>query len=86
MCYSFLHNDGSSGVLLSAKYLEATAISLCFKILLKYILTNITVEKHTPCKLTFVYTSYIRYGIRAAPKFGKHASLYSYHKKSAVVW
>ena len=67
---SFLHNGGSSGVLLIAKYLEAAAISLYFKIILKYILTNSTVEKDTPCKVTFVYTSYIRYGIRAASKFG----------------
>ena len=43
-------------------------------------LTYITVQKDTLCKLSFVYTSYIRYGVRAVPKFGKHASLFSYHK------
>ena len=37
-----------------------------------------TVGKHTPRKLSFVYTSYIRYGVRAVPKFGKHASLFAY--------
>ena len=41
----------------------------------------ITVGKHTPCKLSFLYTSYIRYGVRAAPKLGKHASLFSYHNE-----
>ena len=41
----------------------------------------VTVGKHTPCKLSFVYTSYIRYGVRAAPKFGKHALPFSYHNK-----
>ena len=39
-----------------------------------------TVGKHTPSKLSFVYTSYIRFGVQAAPKFGKHTSLFSYHK------
>ena len=38
-----------------------------------------TVGKHTPCKLSFVYTSYIKYGVRAAPKFGNQASLFSHH-------
>ena len=41
--------------------------------------------KHTPCKLSFVYKSYIRYGIRAVPKFGKQASLFSYHKDKKYV-
>ena len=41
---------------------------------------RITVGKHTPCGLSFVYTSYIRYAVRAVPKFGKHALLFSYHK------
>ena len=27
---------------------------------------------------SFVYTSYIRYGVRAAPKFGKHVALFSF--------
>ena len=34
-------------------------------------------REHTPCKLSFVYTPYIRYGVS---KFGKHESLFSYHK------
>ena len=46
---------------------------------------SITVGKHTPCKLSFVYTSYIRYGVRAVSKFGKHASLFSYHKDKTYV-
>ena len=45
----------------------------------------ITVGKHTPCLLSFVYTSYIRYGVRAVPKFGKHALLFSYHKDKNYV-
>ena len=44
-----------------------------------------TVGKHTPCGLSFVYTSYIRYGVRAVPKFGKHALLCSYHKGKKYV-
>ena len=44
-----------------------------------------TVGKHTPCGLSFVYTSYIRYGVRAGPKFGKHASLFSYYKRKKYV-
>ena len=28
---------------------------------------EVTVGKHTPCKLSFVYTSYIRYCVRAVP-------------------
>ena len=47
---------------------------------------NITVGKHTPCLLSFVYTSYIRYGVQAVPNFGKHASLYSYHKDKKYVY
>ena len=46
---------------------------------------NFTVGKHIPCKLSFVYTSYIRYGVRAAPKFGKHTSLVSYYKGEKYV-
>ena len=42
--------------------------------------TNFSVGKQSLCLLSFVYTSYIRYGVRAAPKFGKHASLFSHHK------
>ena len=41
---------------------------------------NYTVGKYTPCKLSFVYMSYTKYGVRAAPKFGNHASLFSHHK------
>ena len=46
-----------------------------------------TVGKHTSCKLSFVYTSYmyIRYGVRAVPKFGKHASIFSYHKTKICI-
>ena len=44
----------------------------------------ISVGKQSPCLLSFVYTSYNRYGIRAAPKFGKHPSLFSYHNKNTV--
>ena len=44
-----------------------------------------TVGKHTPCGLSFVYTSYIRYGVRVVPKFGKHALLFSYHKGKKYV-
>ena len=51
------------------------------EIILNIEVTFYTVGKHTPCKLSFVYTSYIRYGVRAAPKFGKHASLFSYHNE-----
>ena len=29
-----------------------------------------SVGKQSPCLLSFVYTSYIRYGVRPAPKFG----------------
>ena len=43
-----------------------------------------TVGKHTLCKLSFVYTSYIRYGVRAVSKFEKHASLFSYHKDKKI--
>ena len=37
--------------------------------------SDITVGKHTPCKLSFVYMSYVRYGVGAAdlvllPRFG----------------
>ena len=46
---------------------------------------DITVGKQTPCKLSFVYTSSIRHGVRAAPKFGKQASLFSYHKDKYYV-
>ena len=42
---------------------------------------SFSVGKQSPCLLSFVYTSYIRYGVRDAPKFGKHASLFSYHKE-----
>ena len=35
--------------------------------------------------LSFVYTSYIRFGARAAPEFGKQASLFSYHKKTKYI-
>ena len=45
----------------------------------------LTVGKHTPCGLSFVYTSYIRYGVRAVQKFGKHASLFSYNKGKKYV-
>ena len=44
-----------------------------------------TVRKHTPCKLSFVYTSYIRYGVLAVSKFGKHTSLFSLHKDKKYV-
>ena len=49
------------------------------------VLLENTVGKHTPCKLSFVYTSYIRYGVRAAPKFGKRASLFLYHEDKKYV-
>ena len=42
--------------------------------------TVYSVGKQSPCLLSFVYTSYIRYGVRAARKFGKHASLFSCRK------
>ena len=44
-----------------------------------------TVGNHTPCKLSFVCMSYIRYGVGAAPKFGKHESLFSYHKEKNYI-
>ena len=45
-----------------------------------------TVGKFIPCKLSFVYnTSYIKYGVRTAHTFGKHASLFSYHKDKNYV-
>ena len=39
----------------------------------------------SPCKTSFVYTSNIKYGVRAAPIFGIHASLSSYHKDKKYV-
>ena len=42
---------------------------------------------HAQCRETksvfdiILYTSYIRYNDRAAPKFGKHTLLFSYHKE-----
>ena len=47
--------------------------------------SELTVGKHTPCKLSFVYMSYIRYGVRAISNFGKHASLFLYHKSKKYV-
>ena len=44
-----------------------------------------TVGKHTACKLSFVYTSYIIYGVRAAPMFRKHESLFSCHKEKIQI-
>ena len=35
--------------------------------------------------LSFVFTSYIRHGVRAALKFGKRASLFLYHKDKKYV-
>ena len=43
------------------------------------------VGKQSPCLLSFVYTSYIRYGVRATPKFGNHASLLLYYKDKKYV-
>ena len=45
-----------------------------------------SVGKQSPCMLSFVYTSYIRYGVRAAPMFGKHALLFSYHKEQKYIY
>ena len=49
----------------------------------KFRLNSLTVGKHTPCKLSFVYTSYI--SVRAAPKFGKHASIFLYNKGTKYI-
>ena len=49
------------------------------------VLSNISVGKQSPCLLSFVYASYIRYGVRAAPKFGKYASLFSFHKEQEYI-
>ena len=62
----------------------------CIIILLQFLLSCyldpfISVEKQSPCLLSFVYTSYIRYGVRAAPKFGNHASLFLYYKDKKYV-
>ena len=37
---------------------------------------DITVGKQTPCKLSFVYTSSIRHGVRAAKKFGNFGQIH----------
>ena len=44
-----------------------------------------SVGKQSPCLLSFVYMSYIKYGARAAPKFGNHASLFLYYKDKKYV-
>ena len=44
-----------------------------------------SVRKQSPCLLSFEYTSYIRYGVRAAPKFGNHVSLFLYCKDKNYV-
>ena len=36
--------------------------------------------------LSFVYTSCIRYGFQATPKFGKHALLFSYYKEQKYIY
>ena len=48
-------------------------------------LTIVSVGKQSPCLLLFVYTSYIRYGVRAVPKFGNHASLFLYYNDKKYV-
>ena len=57
--------------------------SLCFPFIIIVIFLY-TVGKHIPCGLSIAYTSYIRYGVRAAPKFGKHVRIFSYHKKNKI--
>ena len=59
-----------------------TQTGLCFT---RSETTKSTVRKHTPCLLSFVYTSYVRYDVRAVPNFGKHASLFTYHKDKKYV-
>lgn len=39
-----------------------------------------SVRKQSLCLLSFLYTSYIRHGRRAALKFGKYALLFSYEE------
>ena len=44
-------------------------------------ISTLTVGKHT---LSFVFTSYIWYSVRAVSKFGKYTSLFSYHKDKQI--
>ena len=56
----------------------------CYALFAFLLCSFYSLSGNTPCKLSFLYTSYIRYGVRAALKFGKHASLFSYHKDKKI--